>query len=63
MYVPACCWTWPPLSQYHAFPFFLSFLKDFYVFIFREEGRETSVYGCLSHALSLGPVPQPRHVP
>ena len=28
----------------------------------RKTGRETSMYGCLSHAPYWGPGPQPRHV-
>ena len=45
-----------------------TFLKRFYLFIFREvkgrrkRGRETPVCGCLSHA-PWGPGQQPRHVP
>ena len=55
--------------------FTLPFLKRFYLFTFRERGREgaregekhqcareTSI-GCHSHAASWGPDPQPRHVP
>ena len=43
------------------------FLKGFYLFIFRERGREgeweTKTCGCLSHAPYPGPSPQTRHVP
>ena len=51
------------------------FLKRFYLFNFRERGREEEREGekhwcvrdtlitCLSHAPSRGPGPQPRHVP
>ena len=46
------------------------FLKVFiYLLIFRERGREgeggreTLMCGCLSHAISWGPVSKPRHVP
>ena len=46
----------------HAFFFFLRF----YLFIFRERGREvereTSTCGCLLHAPYWGPGLQPRHV-
>ena len=41
--------------------------EGFYLFIFRERGRErgreTSMHGCFSHAPYWGPGPQPRHVP
>ena len=47
-------------------PAVLFFLR-FYLFIFRERGRErgreTSMHGCFSHAPYWGPGPQPRHVP
>ena len=43
-----------------------SFFLRFYLFIFRERGkegeRETSVCGCFSCAPYWGPGPQPRHV-
>ena len=45
------------------------FFLRFYLFIFRERGREgerrieTSMCGCLSRALYWGPGLQPRHVP
>ena len=48
---------------------FLSFLKTFYLFIFREgkggrkKGREISMCVCLSHGPHWGTGPQPRHVP
>ena len=46
--------------------------KKFYLFSFRERGREgeregdvicVTLSGCLSHALNWGPGPQPRHEP
>ena len=55
--------------------FFLSSLKRFYVFIFRERGREgeregekhqcvrETLINCPSHAPNWEPVPEPRHVP
>ena len=45
------------------------FKKRFYLFIFRErgregeKGRETSMCGCLSCTPHWGPGPEPRHVP
>ena len=47
----------------------LEFFKKDYLFIFKEgkggrkRGRETSMCGCLAHALYWGPGLQPRHVP
>ena len=45
----------------------LLFFLRFYLFIFRERGkegeREISMCGCLSHAPYWGPGLQPRHVP
>ena len=48
--------------------YFRIFFEDFiYLFVEsgeeKEKGRETSVCGCLLHALFWGPGLQPRHVP
>ena len=50
---------------------FIFIFKRFYLFIFRERGKEGKKHqcvretwiGCLSHAHNWGPGPQPRHVP
>ena len=55
------------------FPVKIGHLKKYFIYLFlergerRKKGRETSMckgnIGCLSHAPSWGPGPQPRHVP
>ena len=59
----------------YIFPTFLGFIFRFYLYIFRQRGREAEregakhqcvrkiSIGSLSHAVQLGTGPQPRHVP
>ena len=57
------------IRQFKFSLLFCIFFKILFILFFRKEkgerktGRETSMCGCLSHALFWGPGLQPRHVP